>query len=138
MASQTLVEPDIDLGQEAANAILADKALHVSTVLWWFEEAKQKWSLLVATPNYEWHGAQAVYLKIGRLFDKVGIGDKLPLSKLWVVSDTHEIPTTLGRMLAGTRFRLQALTVDRLPVEDAYIYRLSKPPSRPRKKSEHS
>ena len=130
MAAPPLVEVDVKIGEQVAEAIWKDPILRPTGILWYYDEDASRWRLLIASEDARHRGPQAAYLRVRKLIKKAGLLDRLPLERIVVTDPSSfllqsvgsEIQTP-GNELAGLMF--VDCTFQNLFVPGLYVYHLN-------------
>lgn len=120
-----VIAPDIDLGKQAAQALLDDEELRVVAIFWWYDDASEEYRFTVASRYYSKKGPRAAYLRIRKVLKDVDLLEKLRLDDVWAVPHDHwtvKALQTVGKLSEGTR--LTRCFVNKVFIQDAYIYLL--------------
>jgi hypothetical protein len=128
MVTAALVDSDIEIGQSAVEA-LAKEGVPAPAALWLYESEAGEWRLLIATPIVDKDGPLEAYKRIQRALVSNDLADRLPLSRVAVVSPKLPLVTLLRKALKTGpgihRIRFTNSTIKNVLIEDALIYRLS-------------
>lgn len=127
MASATLVEFDVEAGAELLRQMEGSE-VEVRAALWLYFSEAEEWRLVLGTPLVAQIGSRAVYSKIQKILDQSGLGDRLLLMSITVMSMDEPLLKALRDMIhvdgiGGVRFSRNS--INNLYIEDAYIYRMT-------------
>lgn len=130
MATTTLVDADIKLGEQIFEVLRSDKTLDLRAALWWFDIDRGEWCYVVATGDSDKRGPLASYGRIDRLLGKQHLLETLPLRRIAVLSPNNPMLTSLRRAFGANgqvpkNLMLSNLSIPDLPIDSAYIYYLS-------------
>lgn len=97
------------------------------TALWLYEEERDRWSLVIATPQRRQIGPLKCYMAVDKVLSK--IDSPIELSSIWLV-DTKDrmikgLSTPFPTRAAARGYRLSHAIIAGRLIDDAYIYRLT-------------
>lgn len=132
MASQTLLNDDIDRGRDTLGALDA-AGFDVRAAFWGLDEASGEWRFSIAEPTVDQAGTHALYERMSTAL--AARADVLPLREIYVVSPDDPLValvrravSTPGNTITGINFRGNVVMGTAVP--DMYIYRMYRPPIR--------
>ncbi len=139
MDSPSLVDIDISAGKTASEALEADDVLKPRAIMWWHEELSQRWLFAISSTLAEQKGIEAAYLRVRKTLKAHGLLDKIPLDRVWVISD-HTPALDVMRTTFETPGHqlLSGCSVNGVSLPDVYIYLLEIRRAGTRKKSLHT
>lgn len=125
MATTELVSDLIEAGKQLTSAL--DRAgLEVRSALWFYDTDAEEWRLILAMPMVDSRGVASTYDEIGKVL-RAALIPGLFLRQIAAVRPTDELVTALRKAITTgptiASIRLTNSAVDRIPIEDAYIYR---------------
>ena len=126
MGETALVVEWMDAGKELVEALDREN-FDVVAAMWLRKSEDDDWRLILATPEVAKNGPRSTYKKLQQLLEKVGA--KIPLSDITVMDPQEQLiksfrsAISTGPGVKGIRFSGNA--IDRVFIEDAYIYRVA-------------
>ena len=128
MATATLVSQEIEEGQRLIDEL---KAAGVSgdSALWIYSSERETWRLMLTSTLYDRKGPLKAYDQILSVFRQVTPELKIDWTAIVAVSPKHELIQGLRQLqkqynLNFSGRRLTNNRVDRVWIEDAYIYQI--------------
>jgi len=127
LVGQTLTNEMIEAGKSTV-LYLDQKRIIIASALWFYIAKSMQWRLVIGTPEVRIEGPRKVYKHIQKAL--AGMPDpKLQLRHIAVVNSDDPLISLLkaairtGPGISGIRFTNNV--INGVPIEDAYIYRLS-------------
>lgn len=115
---------------EAGENLLRELDRHkfpAKTVLWLYEDERDEWSLVIATPHLRSMGPLKNYKSVQKVMRKIETPLTLPSVALVDTKDRFikELKTRTRRRAAASAVRLSHAYIGGRFIEDAYIYRVA-------------
>ena len=134
MAEDTLVDRDIRAGEEIVRALDAspDASMHPIAALWFFFPEEERWRLLLALPAMATDSAQSVYTRLLDILLKAPRVEAFSFDSIGLMPPEHPIVQLLGTAIQTSAdeivgIRFAGNTINGQLIQDAYIYRLTRP-----------
>jgi hypothetical protein len=133
MASQSLLNEQVQQGHQTLTVLDGIDGLDVRAAYWIFDEAAQEWRFTIAEPTVDQTGTRLLYEKISQALE--GQSETLRLHDIYAVSPNDQLISlvrlaisTPPTAIAGISFTGNVVMGTRVP--DMYIYRMYVPPIR--------
>ena len=128
MATATLVGYEIEEGKRLLDA-LNEAGLSIDSGLWIYDSEREFWQLMLTSPLCDTHGMLKAYEEILTVFHNVEPALKIDWTSLVAVSPKHELIEGLRQLqcqfnLDFSGRRIFNNMVDRMLIEDAYVYQI--------------
>lgn len=126
MATTSLVESSVELGQKILEAMDAEK-VSVSGAFWLRDVEDGQWHYVIASRTYDTSGPIDAYARVTAALQKHTLEKELSLDQMIVISPNHPKVAALRRAfrIRGETVRLQDCVINGMQFEEAYIYRMS-------------
>lgn len=132
MVARTLVVPDIDAGRAFVEALDTAK-LPIQAALWLYNSELDRWRLTLATRLVDRLGPLETYRRLNEVWEGLPEDVRQTLGEYSVISPADVLIRALSKTIQTgpeiSGIRMSKNVVDRVYIDDAYIYRVNTKPN---------
>lgn len=132
MDQTILVESDIRRGERLVEQL--DKTeFQPQAAFWLYRPEPGQWRLILSSPFVQQNGPIASYTLIQSALDSLDPQDRLDLADIGILNPDDHLVRALGLAIGTSpgisEIRFSGNTISGIYVQDAYIYRMTRPPA---------